>query len=179
MGRDGQKLWKRYRSGSQKFRARRGDQDLNLGTPWWYKTSILLGIHRYPTRIKSAGDTKNSLQQFLPPSARPERNCTDYPQEWNPRKQHLTDLKQTRWQKQVSEESRKERHLFRCIVVCQTDTTADIGTFKIPWPMDEHSLANDSTYLQTHLPERQSSSPSVWQQDDVGHIHGHALHTGF
>ena len=132
-------MWKRYRSGSQKFRAKRADQDLNLGTPWWYKTSILLGPS-YPTRNKSAYNTKNSLQEFLPLSTRPGRNCTDYPLEWNPRKQHLTDLKQTGWLKELSQESLKEQHQFRCILVCQTDTTADIGTFKIPWPMDEHSV---------------------------------------
>ena len=106
--------------------------------------------------------------------------------------QHLPDLKQTGQQKEPSEESNMEQHQFGCNLVSQTvdgamqwNAIVTCEQFNLLWPLDEHSMNNDSmlhsavlfyiveqTQLTTHLPQRHESSSSVWHQDVVMFLHG-------
>ena len=88
-------------------------------------------IHSYPTRNKSAGDTKKDLQQCPPHSERTGRCCTDYSLEFTRAREELM------WHHDKASWVDGATQL-NAIAICET--------FKILWPMDEHCVRNDATH---------------------------------
>ena len=157
-------------------------------------------IQSNPTKNNDCGGTEISMQLVMPPSDRAGTNLTTRWSSivlakiliGIVRHQHRTDLKQMGRQKKQSEVSKKQRRLFWCNLVSQTGAGATqwrnaavtCEVKRIPWPTDKHKIKNNSmgnrlsnhtiqnsNIVQTHLPERQTTSSSVWQQNVIRALH--------